>query len=54
MNMNIKQLDELKKQTDEKIADRVDNILYNVSGCDYERARFILNKCLDRNKDKFK
>jgi len=38
------------QETNEKFVQRVGHLLYDVCGCDTERAQLILEECLARNK----
>jgi hypothetical protein len=42
----------LYKETNEKFVGRVENMLYNICGCDKKRGEIILKECLKRNKEK--
>ena len=49
-----KALKKLKEETDEKFADRVDKMLYDICGCNPQRAIIVLNKCVNRANEKIK
>jgi N-acetylmuramic acid 6-phosphate (MurNAc-6-P) etherase len=34
----------------EKVVERVENMIYTISGCNLEEAKIILERCLKRNK----
>ena len=43
---------ELYKETNQKFVGRVEHMLYDICGMDFERAREVLIECLKRNKEK--
>lgn len=49
-----KSLKKLREETNEKFADRVDKILYNICGCSPQRGIIVLNKCIKRANEKIK
>ena len=44
----------LYKETNEKFIERIENMLYCICGCNFERGKEILLECLKRNEDKAK
>lgn len=42
--------EKLYKETNEKFVGRVENMIYNICGCDIKRAKEVLEECLKRNK----
>ena len=45
-------LNKLYKETNDKFIGRIENMLYFVCGCDFDRGKIILEECLKRNKIK--
>jgi hypothetical protein len=36
----------------DKVVGRVENMIYHISGCNFEEAKIVLEKCLEKNEAK--